>query len=748
MGCRAACRRLLPLAAVLLICLPGRAAAQAILSATPARLALEPVGVGGSVEATVEILNSGTATASVTDIRSIVGNASLTASPASFSLAAGQSQTVTVTFAPTKARDLADGLKVTANATVLGSTAPNLTIPVTGVATGPRLTLSRSRLTFTARRTGIAARDTVILGNDGNEPLDVLSLVTTKTAFTLNTTPFTLTPGDTQSVIVTYTPATTPPVTDTLSVLTNSPDGPLRFVALDAKETPTKPRTARLSVLRTGGTGTPGVGDTIRVALVAFPKSDTLRGVEAFVSFDATLLEAVKGSGPLMGPFDRSTLTQSVGFQINRVEGTGSGAAAHLSTVFAQNKRAADTLAVMRLAVKDTIRDDLTIRVLTENPLRNTKFLTPANVSVAMPGSTRVNLGNRPPVIRPFEILSPLEDSTFTIDLTARATDTQTGALGLTWLFEGLAGLFDVTVEKSETAQTATVTLPQDGFGVFDLLAIVRDPGGLSDTAAVILDVRPSNDPPNVPVYSAPADGMEGLEIPVEMRWTGGDPEGDAVTYEVRVGTTEGGLQPIATDVTAPSYDAGALGAGTTYFWQIVTVDAGGARTEGEIRRFTTAPDVTAPVFLTPPRDTLVTASTALVVWDTNETSTSTVRIGLSASLADSADFAAAGNQFLVLRHEVQLSGLVPNTTYFYRAASRDLFGNETGSAIGSFTTSTAGLGDFDDSGTIDFADFVVFGSAYNTSDGDAAFNARADFDANGRIDFADFLAFAAVFGS
>lgn len=48
---------------------------------------------------------------------------------------------------------------------------------------------------------------------------------------------------------------------------------------------------------------------------------------------------------------------------------------------------------------------------------------------------------------------------------------------------------------------------------------------------------------------------------------------------------------------------------------------------------------------------------------------------------------------------------------------------------------------DLDLSGTVDFADFLIFANAFGTAD------AASDFDGNGAVDFADFLTFAQSFG-
>ena len=728
--------------------LPMSVEAEPILSVSPASVTFDTIAVGDTATASVLVHNSGSTQASVTAILPISGSVSLTASPESFVLAAGQSQVVTFTFAPTFAGDVSDAFKLISDAIVFGSTAPSLNVPVSGRATGPRMTISDARLSFQSRGVGSPVSDTLVIGNSGTEPLNVVAFLTTSDAFTVGAASFELAPNDTQSVVVTYTPTATAAVSDTLTILNNSPNGSLLFVGLDAAETPTQSRSARILLLQTDGSASPAAGDSIRLALFLIPNADTIRGVEAFLGFDNTLLNPVGDDGP----FARSGLTESLDFQINTVEAEGSSdAAAHFSTFFNQNKRAADTLAVIVFEVLEEIREETTIRLLTESPLRNSSFLSPENLSFAIPGSTRVELGNRAPEIKPFEIFSFDEDTELSIDLTERADDRETVGLDLTWRFEDPAGLFSVVVETDDTAKTARVTPPENGFGVFDILAIVTDGGGRADTAAVVLDVGPTNDPPDVPVYSAPADSSNDLGSPVQLRWSGGDPEGDVVTYEVHLGTTPTSLQAIATSLAEPEYDAEGLGPSTTYFWRIVTVDASQARTEGLLRQFSTAPDQTPPQFLSGPKDTIVTSTGASILWDTDETATSVVRFGLQQDLADSSDFEAAGSPvFLVLRHQVSLIDLAPETTYFYRVTSRDLFGNQSDSSIGSFTTLNSGFhfGDFDDNLIIDFTDFLAFAEAFNTSLGEPGYDLRADFNRSDTVDFADFLEFATLFGT
>jgi hypothetical protein len=721
--------------------------ADAVLTFTPTSIVFDSIAVGGSTSASILIKNTGSSTTSISNVFAVSGDTQLAASPASFDLASDQSQVVMFTFSPVRAGNLTDAFKLESDAVVFGSTAPVINVPVTGTAKGPLITFSRTGLSFESLSVGTSVSDTLVIGNAGTEALGVLSFLTTSNDFTIGSSILALAPGDTQSVVVTYTPTATTSVRDTLTVLSDSPDANLSYIALDALETPTDPKSARISILRTYGSVTPAVGDSIRLALFLIPAADTVRGVEAFLGYDDAVFQPTT-----LEPFQRSNLTVSPGFQINVVEtAASSDAVAHMSTFFSQNQRGSDTLAVVVLEVLKEIRDETTIRILTEKPLRNSNFLSPENVSFAIPGSTKVTLGNRTPEIAPFGILLMDEDANLVVDLSSQASDKESTPLNLVWQFSDANALFQLDVATAEGVQTLSITPPQDGFGVFDVLAVVTDEGGVSDSAAVILDVRPTNDPPNAPQYDTPTDGSEGLESPVSLMWTGSDPDGDAVTYDVLVGTTPTNLQPTVTNLGVPQHDAQGLAASATYFWQVVTIDPDGARTEGEVLQFKTAPDVTPPQFVTPPRDTLATSTTILIQWDTDETSTSVVRLGLLPDLADSTDFGVEGSDvFRVLRHQVTISNLAPSTTYYFNASSSDLFGNLGVSDIASFVTLEPEfiLGDFDGNRTIDFNDFLSFAVTFNQSLGQSSYNALGDFDGNNLVDFTDFLAFALVFGT
>ncbi|TKJ44228.1 hypothetical protein CEE36_00350 [candidate division TA06 bacterium B3_TA06] len=107
---------------------------------------------------------------------------------------------------------------------------------------------------------------------------------------------------------------------------------------------------------------------------------------------------------------------------------------------------------------------------------------------------------------------------------------------------------------------------------------------GTSDVVTVFVDY---NQPPSAPGNPSPANGATDQPLDVNLSWTGGDPDGDPVTYDVYFGTSSS-PSLVASDRTTTNYDPGSLEYNTTYYWKIVAKDDKGATTTGDVWQFTT----------------------------------------------------------------------------------------------------------------------------------------------------------------
>jgi len=119
------------------------------------------------------------------------------------------------------------------------------------------------------------------------------------------------------------------------------------------------------------------------------------------------------------------------------------------------------------------------------------------------------------------------------------------------------------------------------------------------------------------------------------------------------------------------------------YWWRIDEINPGGV-TKGDIWNFTTESDTHPPIFTYAPQvnPDSITAHEATITWTTNEQSDSLVDYGETTSYGESV---YDGDE--VTSHSITLTGLQPNTTYFYMATSTDSAANSASMDGSPFTT-------------------------------------------------------------
>ncbi len=101
------------------------------------------------------------------------------------------------------------------------------------------------------------------------------------------------------------------------------------------------------------------------------------------------------------------------------------------------------------------------------------------------------------------------------------------------------------------------------------------------------------NNPPNTPSKISP--GSTTTDTTPNLRWNGGDPDGDDVTYDVYFGNTSPPPQVVGNH-SSTTYSPGTLDY-KTYYWKIVAWDEHGASAEGAVWQFTvkTSPPYNPP---------------------------------------------------------------------------------------------------------------------------------------------------------
>jgi hypothetical protein len=95
------------------------------------------------------------------------------------------------------------------------------------------------------------------------------------------------------------------------------------------------------------------------------------------------------------------------------------------------------------------------------------------------------------------------------------------------------------------------------------------------------------NSPPNTPSNPTPSNGATNVFVNTQLKWSGGDPDGNPVKYDIYFGTTSSPSK-VQNNQSALSYNPGKLTYNTIYYWKIVAWDNHSASTKGPLWYFTT----------------------------------------------------------------------------------------------------------------------------------------------------------------
>jgi hypothetical protein len=243
-----------------------------------------------------------------------------------------------------------------------------------------------------------------------------------------------------------------------------------------------------------------------------------------------------------------------------------------------------------------------------------------------------------------------------------------------------------VTVNLAATSETLTVEWFDPATGNTMAGGTVNGGAGNQNFTspfgadAVLYLYVPDTTPPQISgVAAAPSDTS------ATVTWNTNEPASGQVTYGISP-TLSMSTAEVTNLTTGHELTLTGLLSNTTYVYRAISKDGAGNQATSKKLSFTTLLVDTVPPLISNLAATAAETE-ATITWDTNEPATGQVTYGISPTLT----MTSTEITNLTTGHEVILTGLLSNTTYVYRAISKDAAGNPATSATLNFATLAVG---------------------------------------------------------
>jgi hypothetical protein len=703
-------------------------------------LQFETVDVGDTSSVVLAITNPGSDTLFV---NGVLGDPDQSGrfqiEPSLFAVAPGESLDVIVSFIPDGPGSFADFLVFDANVG-LGEVMPIAPgVSAIGFGRGPDIAVAPDRLFFATQDVATPDSQTVVVTNIGNDTLRVFSLGTLTSYFDTDTVPFTLAEGESQQLVVIYTPDSTVSRVDTLLLTTNAQD--TVRVPLLASEIPRNIGNATLSLSRLDSLMSPQVGDTISLALDLKPGGDVITGADVFVGIPSAFFIPVDPASPFL----REGLTEAALVLVNDLEMDPERELliAILSTSLFTPRTADGVLARLDLIVIAPLEGPAPVAVLSEFPVHNSQYLvlSPSGAAFTFQASEPEAFGNLPPRFLSLPLLQAEEDGSTQLFMNSRVIDPDGPLSEITFTFEPSDSLFGVTIQTLlDTLVTAVFFPPPDANGIFAVTIVATDAGGASDTSVVLIEVAPVNDPPTVVVDTVLVRG--GGFVRIRLLDRASDIDGDSLSISSVTAATSGTviLNEDQTATYTPEEDFN----GESSFSYVV-VDGNDASVTGTMVLTVSGTNERPVIGDLPPLSGVVDSPFAFVLTEFKsdpDDPSEVLAWGVSV-LSGPAESARVDGDLLEV---FPLPGRIGEVRILL--ALFDPFGALDARDVTVLIEPRTRIGDLNGDFKVDFFDLLIFSAAWATTAGDPGYVPLADLDSNGEIGFPDFQMFAVVFGT
>ncbi len=210
------------------------------LSAAPTSINFGNVPVGSSASQSVTLTNGGNASITVSQTQTSGAAFAVTQGTPLPSIAAGQSATLQIRFAPSSSGALTGSLTVTSDASNSPTT---ISLSGAGAAATSQLSATPGSVTFGNVAVGSSSSLGVILKNSGNSNVTISGVTSSGGGYSASgvSANTTLNPGQTVTLNVAFTPAATGSASGSVSVASNASNSPSTISLNGSGVTPTPP---------------------------------------------------------------------------------------------------------------------------------------------------------------------------------------------------------------------------------------------------------------------------------------------------------------------------------------------------------------------------------------------------------------------------------------------------------------------------------------------------------------------------
>src|SRR5690348_13785871 len=208
------------------------------LSANPTSLSFGNVSVGATATQSATLKNGGTASVTVSQTNVSGAAFSITQGTPPYSVAAGQSVTLQVRFAPSSSGNITGSLTVTSDA---DNSPTTIALSGSGASATSQLTATPNNVSFGNVGVGSSSSLGVTLKNTGNSNVTISGVTPSGGDYSANgvNANTTLTPGQSATLSVTFTPAATGSASGSVSVTSNANNSPATISLNGSGVTPT-----------------------------------------------------------------------------------------------------------------------------------------------------------------------------------------------------------------------------------------------------------------------------------------------------------------------------------------------------------------------------------------------------------------------------------------------------------------------------------------------------------------------------